>query len=46
MKRFKEDIKEVVEGYECGISIDNYRDVKAGDIIEAFTVERELAKLS
>lgn len=46
MKRFKEDVKEVVEGYECGISLDNYRDVKVGDIIEAFVVERESAKLA
>jgi translation initiation factor IF-2 len=39
LKRFKDDVKEVMEGYECGISIENYRDVKEGDIIEAYTME-------
>ena len=46
MKRFKDDIKEAVEGYECGIILDNYKDIKVGDIIEAFSIERESAKLS
>jgi translation initiation factor IF-2 len=40
LKRFKEDVKEVETGFECGIGLDNFNDVKAGDIIEAFkTVE-------
>ena len=39
LKRFKDDVKEVSEGYECGVSIENYRDVKEGDIIEAYTME-------
>jgi translation initiation factor IF-2 len=46
MKRFKDDIKEAVEGYECGIGLENYKDVKAQDIIEAFTIEKESAKLT
>ncbi|HTY22320.1 MAG TPA: translation initiation factor IF-2 [Desulfomonilaceae bacterium] len=46
MKRFKDDIKEAVEGYECGIALENYKDVKTGDIVEAFTIEREAAKLT
>jgi translation initiation factor IF-2 len=46
MKRFKDDVKEALQGYECGIALDNYRDVKLGDVIEAFTIERESAKLS
>jgi translation initiation factor IF-2 len=46
MKRFKDDIKEAVEGYECGLGLDNYRDIKVGDIIEAFTIEHEAVKLS
>ena len=46
MKRFKDDVKEALEGYECGISVENYRDIKVGDVIEAFVVERESAKLS
>jgi translation initiation factor IF-2 len=36
LKRFKEDIKEVSAGYECGIGLYNFNDVKVGDIIEAF----------
>ncbi|HLP14716.1 MAG TPA: translation initiation factor IF-2 [Bacteroidota bacterium] len=40
LKRFKEDVKEVETGFECGIGLENFNDVKAGDIIEAFkTVE-------
>ena len=36
LKRFKDDVKEVATGYECGVSIVNYNDIKVGDIIEAF----------
>ena len=36
LKRFKDDVKEVATGYECGLSIKNYNDVRAGDIIEGF----------
>ena len=39
LKRFKEDAKEVNTGYECGIGIDSYNDLKEGDIIEAFIIE-------
>ncbi len=39
LKRFKDDVKEVREGFECGIGIANYNDVKVGDIIECYTVE-------
>ena len=39
LKRFKEDAREVREGLECGISFDNFQDLKAGDVIEAFEVE-------
>lgn len=46
MKRFKDDIKEAVEGYECGIVLENYKDVKLGDVIEAFIIEKEAAKLT
>ena len=46
MRRFKDDIKEAVEGYECGIALENYKDIKLGDIIEAFTIEKESAKLT
>ena len=36
LKRFKDDAKEVVSGYECGITIENYNDIKVGDTLEAF----------
>ena len=36
LKRFKDDVKEVVSGYECGLNITNYNDVKVGDLIEAY----------
>jgi len=39
LKRFKDDVKEVVENYECGIGIKDFNDIKEGDIIEAFTME-------
>ncbi|WP_223588497.1 translation initiation factor IF-2 [Neobacillus bataviensis] len=39
LKRFKDDAKEVAQGYECGITIKNFNDVKEGDIIEAFVME-------
>ncbi len=40
LKRFKDDAREVAEGYECGITIEKYGDVKEGDIIEAFLLEQ------
>ena len=36
LKRFKDDVKEVVAGYECGLNIENFNDIKVGDIIEGF----------
>jgi len=39
LKRFKDDVKEVAADYECGISIDNYSDIKELDIIEAYMLE-------
>ncbi|WP_369993994.1 translation initiation factor IF-2 [Paenibacillus sp. RC84] len=39
LKRFKDDAKEVAQGYECGISLEKYNDIKEGDIIEAFVME-------
>jgi translation initiation factor IF-2 len=38
LKRFKDDTKEVATGYECGISLENYNDIKVGDIIEAYEI--------
>jgi translation initiation factor IF-2 len=40
LRRFKEDVKEVLAGYECGIRMENYNDVKAGDVIESYTLEQ------
>ena len=39
LRRFKDDVREVLQGYECGIGLDGYDDLKAGDIIETFVVE-------
>jgi translation initiation factor IF-2 len=39
LKRFKDDAKEVTHGYECGLSIKNFNDIKVGDTIEAFVME-------
>ena len=43
LKRFKDDVKEVVSGLECGLNIENFNDIKEGDIIEAYT-QREVKK--
>lgn len=39
LKRFKDDVKEVATGYECGLSLEKFNDIKEGDIVEAFTME-------
>ena len=39
LKRFKDDVREVAEGYECGIGLENFNDIKEGDILEAFVNE-------
>jgi translation initiation factor IF-2 len=39
LKRFKDDVKEVAQGYECGVSIEKFNDIKEGDVIEAFIME-------
>ncbi len=45
LKRFKEDVKEVKEGFECGISFENYNDIQKGDFIECYEIEEIAAKL-
>lgn len=45
LRRFKDDVKEVATGYECGIGLENYNDIKVGDIIEAFEIEKVATKL-
>ena len=39
LRRFKDDVKEVREGLECGIGVENFNDLKVGDRIEAFRIE-------
>jgi translation initiation factor IF-2 len=43
LRRFKDDVREVAQGYECGIGIEGYQDIKEGDVIEAFEI-REVAR--
>ena len=40
LRRFKDDVSEVKAGFECGIGLNNFNDVKVGDVIEVFTMER------
>ena len=40
LKRFKDDVKEVQAGYECGVGLENFNDIKVGDIIECYTIEK------
>ncbi|MEG1158795.1 MAG: hypothetical protein RSD70_00250, partial [Acidaminococcaceae bacterium] len=39
LRRFKDDVKEVAAGFECGVTLDKYRDLKEGDVLEAFIME-------
>ncbi|MFA6308538.1 MAG: translation initiation factor IF-2 [Clostridia bacterium] len=41
LKRFKDDVKEVLQGFECGISLEKFNDIKEGDIIESYVMEEE-----
>jgi translation initiation factor IF-2 len=45
LKRFKDDMKEVATGYECGIGVENYNDIKVGDTLEAFLMDEVEATL-
>lgn len=45
LKRFKEDVKEVQAGYECGVMIENYNDLKIGDVLENYVIEKIASKL-
>lgn len=45
LKRFKEDAKEVMHGFECGIGVENYNDLKVGDVLEAYVIEEIAAEL-
>ena len=46
LKRFKEDVREVLSGYECGIAIEGFNDIKTGDTIEAYQMEEVATKLA
>lgn len=45
LRRFKDDVREVQQGYECGIGVENFHDVQVGDVIEAYVFDKEAAKL-
>jgi translation initiation factor IF-2 len=45
LKRFKDDVREVEQGFECGISLENYNDIKVGDIIESYRIVEVKRKL-
>jgi len=45
LKRFKDDVREVQTGYECGIGIENFNDIKVGDIIEVYVIDKVAGKL-
>ncbi len=45
LKRFKDDAREVASGFECGIQVENFNDVKLGDILECYVIEEVAAKL-
>ena len=40
LRRFKDDVKEVSDGYECGVGLEKFNDIKVGDILEAFVMEQ------
>jgi len=39
LRRFKDDVKEVAQGFECGLTLENYRDIKEGDVLEVYVME-------
>lgn len=45
LKRFKDDVKEVTSGFDCGLNVEGYNDIKVGDIIEAYAIEQIKRKL-
>jgi predicted dinucleotide-utilizing enzyme len=44
LRRFKDEVREVQQGYECGMAFENYQDIRPGDVIEAFEIE-EVARV-
>ena len=45
LRRFKDDVREVEKGYECGLSIANFNDIKVGDVVEAYKMIETKKKL-
>jgi len=45
LKRFKDDVREVEQGFECGMSLENFNDIKVGDIVESYTIVETKRKL-
>jgi translation initiation factor IF-2 len=45
LKRFKDDVREVQTGFECGIGVDSYNDVKVGDVLEAYEIQEQPTQL-
>jgi translation initiation factor IF-2 len=45
LRRFKDDVSEVVQGYECGIALEGYNDLREGDVLEAYVIEEKQATL-
>jgi translation initiation factor IF-2 len=45
LKRFKDDVKEVQTGYECGLNIENFNDINVGDIVEGYELTEVKRKL-
>jgi translation initiation factor IF-2 len=46
LRRFKDDVREVQAGYECGVGIENFNDIKVGDVIEVYTFDKIATKLT
>ena len=45
LKRFKDDVKEVAEGYECGVALEGFNDLREGDLLESYRIDKSAAKL-
>jgi translation initiation factor IF-2 len=45
LKRFKDDVKEVAEGYECGVALEGFNDLREGDLLESYRIDKFAAKL-
>jgi translation initiation factor IF-2 len=46
LKRFKDDVREVLQGYECGLALERFNEIQEGDVIEAFNIETIKRQLS